>query len=140
MVFLSAMVPPPRRAISRDSRSKASPSLVTPSPRAPNISGVSAPLPAGAGAAPQDAAAGRPISDAAPPTSSDRLERQGSSGGFGRKIAFVMFRQILVEANAPVAHHVQPAQVQLPGEQPLRGRPRRGIFGGEIVGMDRNHL
>src|SRR4051812_33387034 len=36
--------------------------------------------------------------------------------------------QIFVQADPPVAHHIETAKVELFGQQPLRGRPHREIF------------
>src|SRR4051794_972407 len=128
------MVPPPRRVTSCDSLSKASVSLATPSPLAPNISGVSVSLPACASARPDVQPATKA---AAPPASSARRERGGGWGGMGGKVILIILGEFFIEAAPPVAHHVEAPEVQLLGEEPLRGRTRREIFGGEIVGMNR---
>ena len=50
------------------------------------------------------------------------------------EIVLVGFRQIFLKAGPPVAHDVQAPQVELAGDEPLRGGPRRKIFLGEMVG------
>src|SRR4051812_45456451 len=101
------------------SLAKAALSLVAPSPLAPNISGVSAsfgiktgpggPFDAGpgfsglfglrSGAAWQPAAA--PMIQAPPPAIATRRVQL-----FGREIVFIIFGEIFIQADAPVAHDV----------------------------------
>src|SRR5436189_5924523 len=56
------------------------------------------------------------------------------------QIASVSLGKIFVEAGAPVAHDVEPTQVELGRQQPLRGRPRREIFLREMLRRNRVDL